>query len=317
MSHEVETMAYAGQVPWHGLGVKVAADLTPRQMQKQAGLDWGVTKRKSFVEFDGQTIETGMETLLRDTDNRVLAPAVGENWEPVQNSEAFDFFNEFCLAGDMEMHTAGSLKNGQIVWVLAKINESFDVLGEDRVDNFMLFSNPHQYGKSLNVRMTPTRVVCNNTLTMSLNGTTNNEVKLNHRREFNADLVKDQMGLAHEKFAQYKDAARFMASKKASVSDLITFYNEVFPAANTKKKEVTEYAGLSTTAKAAFDVLETQPGAEMAMGTWWNALNSVTFITDHKLGRSADARMTSAWFGANQAKKLKATNLALELAEVA
>jgi len=317
MSHEVETMAYAGQVPWHGLGVKVAADLTPRQMQKQAGLDWGVTKRKSFVEFDGQTIETGMETLLRDTDNRVLAPAVGENWEPVQNSEAFDFFNEFCLAGDMEMHTAGSLKNGQIVWVLAKINESFDVLGEDRVDNFMLFSNPHQYGKSLNVRMTPTRVVCNNTLTMSLHGTTNNEVKLNHRREFNADLVKDQMGLAHEKFTQYKEAARFMASKKASVSDLITFYNEVFPAANTKKKEVTEYAGLSTTAKAAFDVLETQPGAEMAMGTWWNALNSVTFITDHKLGRSADARMTSAWFGANQAKKLKATNLALELAEVA
>ena len=75
-----------------------------------------------------------------------------------------------------------------------------------------------------------------------------------------------------------------------------------------------DYAGLSTTAKAAFDVLETQPGAEMAMGTWWNALNSVTYITDHKLGRSADARMTSAWFGINQTKKLKATNLALELA---
>lgn len=317
MSHEVETMAYAGQVPWHGLGTKVAADLTPRQMQKQAGLDWGVTKRKSFVTFDGETIETGTEALIRESDSSVLAPSVGSNWEPVQNTEAFDFFNEFCAAGDMEMHTAGSLKNGQIVWVLAKIKESFDVLGEDRVDNFMLFSNPHQYGKSLNIRMTPTRVVCQNTLTMSLSGTTKNEVVLNHRREFNADLVKDKMGLAHEKFEQYRDAARFMASKKASVSDLITFYNEVFPAANTKKKEAKEYADLSTTAKAAFDVLETQPGAEFAMGTWWNALNSVTFITDHKLGRSADARMASAWFGSNQAKKLKATNLALELAEVA
>ena len=317
MSHEVETMAYAGQVPWHGLGVKVAADLTPRQMQKKAGLDWSVTKRPSFVTFDGEMIETGTNALLRETDNTVLSPSVGDGWEPVQNAEAFDFFNEFCMAGDMEMHTAGSLKNGQIVWVLAKINESFDVLGEDRVDNFMLFSNPHQYGKSLNVRMTPTRVVCNNTLTMSLNGATNNEVKLNHRREFNADLVKDQMGLAHEKFEQYRDAARFMASKRASTGDLIKFYNEVFPAANTKKKEAKDYSDLSTTAKSAFDVLETQPGADMAMGTWWNALNSVTFITDHKLGRSADARITSAWFGANQAKKLKATNLALELAEAA
>jgi phage/plasmid-like protein (TIGR03299 family) len=317
MSHEVETMAYAGQVPWHGLGVKVASDLTPRQMQKQAGLDWTVVKRPSFVTYDGEMINTGTNALLRESDNRVLSPSVGDGWEPVQNTEAFDFFAEFCAAGDMEMHTAGSLKNGEIVWVLAKINESFDVLGEDRVDNFMLFSNPHQYGKSLNVRMTPTRVVCNNTLTMSLNGATNNEVKLNHRREFNADLVKDQMGLAHEKFEQYRDAARFMASKKASVSDLITFYNEVFPAANTKKKEAKEYADLSTTAKSAFDVLETQPGAEMAMGTWWNALNSVTFITDHKLGRSSDARMASAWFGVNQTKKLKATNLALELAEAA
>ena len=317
MSHEVETMAYAGQVPWHGIGTKVAADLTPRQMQKQAGLDWSVVKRPSFVTFDGDMIETGTNALLRESDNTVLSPSVGDGWEPVQNSEAFDFFNEFCLAGDMEMHTAGSLKNGQIVWVLAKIKESFDVLGEDRVDNYMLFSNPHQYGKSLNVRMTPTRVVCNNTLTMSLNGATNNEVKLNHRREFIADLVKDQMGLAHEKFEQYRDAARFMASKKAKFSDLITFYNEVFPAANTKKKEAKEYADLSTTAKAAFDVLETQPGAEMAMGTWWNALNSVTFITDHKLGRSTDARMASAWFGINQTRKLKATNIALEMAEAA
>ena len=317
MSHEVETMAYAGRVPWHGLGVKVAADLTPRQMQKQAGLDWTVVKRPSFVTYDGEMINTGTNALLRESDNRVLSPSVGDGWEPVQNTEAFDFFAEFCAAGDMEMHTAGSLKNGEIVWVLAKINESFDVLPGDRVDNYMLFSNPHQYGKSLNVRMTPTRVVCNNTLTMSLNGTTNNEMKLNHRRTFNPEMVKQQMGLAHEKFEQYRDAARFMAGKNASAGDLIQFFNDVFPAANTKKKEAKVYADLSTTAKSAFDVLETQPGAEFAMGSWWNALNAVTFVTDHRVGRSADTRMTSAWFGANQARKLKATNLAMELAEVA
>ena len=316
MSHEVETMAYAGRVPWHGLGTKVAADLTPRQMQKQAGLDWTVVKRPSFVTYDGEMINTGTNALLRESDNRVLSPSVGDGWEPVQNTEAFDFFAEFCAAGDMEMHTAGSLKNGEIVWVLAKINESFDVLPGDRVDNYMLFSNPHQYGKSLNVRMTPTRVVCNNTLTMSLNGTTNNEMKLNHRRTFNPEMVKQQMGLAHEKFEQYRDAARFMAGKNASAGDLIQFFNDVFPAANTKKKEAKVYADLSTTAKSAYDVLETQPGAEFAMGSWWNALNAVTFVTDHRVGRSADTRMTSAWFGANQARKLKATNLAMELAEV-
>lgn len=66
------------------------------------------------------------------------------------------------------MHTAGSLKGGQQVWALAKIKESFDVFGDDTVESYLLFSNPHQYGKSINVRFTPVRVVCNNTLTMSL-----------------------------------------------------------------------------------------------------------------------------------------------------
>jgi hypothetical protein len=78
-----------------------------------------------------------------------------------------------------------------------------------------------------------------------------------------------------------------------------------------------DYIDLSRSAQRTFDVLETQPGAEMAMGSWWNAVNAVTYMTDHELGRSNDTRMQSAWFGSNQAKKLKAMNLALEMAEVA
>ena len=314
MAHNVETMAYAGEVPWHGLGEKVPADLSPRQMMIKAGCDWEVNKVPTFAQHGMQQIPTGTSALIRSTDDTVLAPMVGDGWEPVQNSEAFDFFNEYCLAGDMEMHTAGSLADGKIVWALAKVNESFDVLGDDQVDSYLLFSNPHQYGKSLNVRFTPIRVVCNNTLTLSLSQTSKNEVALNHRRAFNPDMVKDQLGIAHEKFAMYKDAARFLASKKASGPDLIQYFNSIFP---SKEKTVRDYVDLSRTAKATFDVLETQPGADFAMGSWWNAINAVTYMTDHQLGRSADSRMQSAWFGSNQAKKVKAMNLAVEMANVA
>ena len=313
MAHMVETMAYAGEVPWHGLGTKVAADLTPRQMMVQAGCDWSVQKQEMFTA-DGIVVPT-KQALVRTSDNTVL-DVVGDNWEPVQNEEAFDFFAEYCLAGDMEMHTAGSLDDGRITWVLAKVNESFDVLGDDQVDSFLLLSNPHKYGKTLNVRFTPIRVVCNNTLTMSLSQTAKNEVTLNHRRAFNPNMVKEQLGIAHEKFEMYKDAARFLAKKKANVGDLVQYFNNVFPIAD-KQKEVKTYEDLSRTAKRTFDVLETQPGADFAMGSWWNAVNAVTYMTDHELGRSADTRMQSAWFGANQAKKLKAMNTALEMAEVA
>ena len=132
MSHEVEMvngvaqMAYAGDVPWHGLGTKVAADLSPAQIQQQAGLDWTVEK-ETMTTASGTEIE-GKKALVRSSDNKVL-DVVGDNWNPVQNSEAFEFFSEYCLAGDMEMHTAGSLKGGQMVWALAKVKESFDILG--------------------------------------------------------------------------------------------------------------------------------------------------------------------------------------------
>ena len=123
MSHEVEMvngqaqMAYAGEVPWHGLGTAVSNDLTPQQMQEVAGLNWSVEKQ-DIITSGGVTID-GKQALVRSSDNKVL-DVIGENWNPVQNDEAFNFFSEYVLAGDMEMHTAGSLKGGKMVWALAK-----------------------------------------------------------------------------------------------------------------------------------------------------------------------------------------------------
>ena len=319
MSHEVEIidgqaqMAYAGEVPWHGLGTKVASDLAPSQIMQQAGLDWSVEK-ETMTTASGTEIE-GKKALVRSSDNKVL-DVVGDNWNPVQNSEAFEFFSEYCLAGDMEMHTAGSLKGGQMVWALSKVKESFDILGGDQVDSYLLFSNPHKYGKAIDVRFTPIRVVCNNTLSMSLGQNVANSVSLNHRTAFNPESVKETLGIASEKFAMYKETAQFLASKQFNMDSLIQYYNEVFPRTYQGKKEVTVqgYEDLTNNAQKAFSFLETQPGAEFGEGSWWSALNSVTYLTDHKMGRETDSRLTSAWFGANQTRKVKAVEKAVEYA---
>jgi len=319
MSHEVEMvngvaqMAYAGEVPWHGLGTKVAADLSPQQIMQQAGLDWTVQK-ETMTTASGAEIE-GKKALVRSADNKVL-DVVGDNWNPVQNSEAFEFFSEYCLAGDMEMHTAGSLKGGQMVWALAKVKESFDILGGDQVDSYLLFSNPHKYGKAIDVRFTPIRVVCNNTLSMSLGQNVANSVSLNHRTAFNPDSVKETLGIASEKFAMYKETAEFLASKQFSMDSLIQYYNDVFPRTYKGKNPpvVKEYKDLTNNAQKAFSFLETQPGAEFGAGSWWSALNSVTYLTDHQMGRETDSRLTSAWFGANQTRKVKAVEKAVEFA---
>jgi len=318
MAHEVEMidgvaqMAYAGDKPWHGLGVEVSNDLTPAQMMKKAGLDWTVEKVNSFIEVDGERIPTGQQSLVRSSDNKILTN-VGGDWNPVQNSEAFEFFSEYVLAGDMEMNTAGSLKGGSNVFALAKVKDSFTILGEDQVDSYLLFSNPHQYGKAIDVRFTPIRVVCSNTLTFSLNSASKNFVKLNHRSVFDADQVKETLGIAHDKFSQYKEMAEFLSTRRFTAESLVQFYNDVFPYTH-KESEVKTVKDLSKTARDAYEVLETQPGANFGEGTWWQALNSVTYLTDHKLGRNADTRMQSAWFGVNQSRKIKAANKAVEYA---
>jgi phage/plasmid-like protein (TIGR03299 family) len=321
MAHELEIvngqaqMAYAGDVPWHGLGIQVSNDLTPMQMMEKAGLDWTVEKMPTFIEVDGKKISTGLNALVRSTDKKVLTQ-VGDGWNPVQNEEAFQFFSEFVLSGDMEMNTAGSLKGGRVVWALAKVKESFDIFGGDQVDSYLLFSNPHQYGKCIDIRFTPIRVVCNNTLTFSLERQADVSYRANHSSKFDGDKVKQAMGLAHEKFAQYKQMAEYLGSKRVTTESLIEYYSTVFPK-TSGNTEVENVEDLSRNARLAYEALETQPGAEYAEGSWWQAFNSVTYITDHVQGRNADNRVYNSWFGSNQTRKVRALNKAMEMAEAA
>ena len=310
MAHEVETMAYAGEVPWHGLGVQVIDDLTPEQMMEKAGIDWTVKKRPLTYsnKFDVYEVET-RSALIRESDGKLL-DIVGKDWNPVQNAEAMGFFHEFVMAGDMKMHTAGSLREGRNVWALAQIDDDFEIFGGDKVESYLLFSNPHEYGKSIDIRFTPIRVVCNNTLTMALGADKGNSVRLDHRKQFDADTVKETLGLASEQMKEYRKVAEFLGSKKYTDSSVKEYLGTVFGFSGKSKE-------MSRTAKKAYDVLDTQPGAEYANGSWWNALNAVTYMTDHQLGRSNDNRIASAWFGGNRIRKINAVKKAVEYAEAA
>lgn len=321
MAHEIEfvngkaQMAYVGDVPWHGLGVSVPADLTPEQMLEAAGLNWTVDKYELFTalsEKEEDILTVDRKALVRSFDRKVL-DIVSDDWNPVQNAEAFDFFNEFVMAGDMEMHTAGSLKDGQIVWGLAKVKESFELFKGDRIDSYLLFTNFHRYGCSTDVRFTPIRVVCNNTLTLSLSSAVERMVKISHRRQFDATNVKDMLGIATDKLTKYKEMAQFLGSKKAKHESVVEYFERLFPASEKSQKD----KKLSKNAALGIDILHTQPGHEYAEGTWWQPFNATTYMTDHLMGRSADTRLQSAWYGSNKGLKLKALELAVEYAEAA
>jgi phage/plasmid-like protein (TIGR03299 family) len=333
MSHELEqlddgsySMAYAGEVPWHGLGKSVPNDLTPAQMLKAAGLDWTVEKVPAFIELqspiEGPDVQVEIRkvpipryALVRSSDQKIL-DITTPDWNPLQNEEAFDFFKDFVIKGDMEMHTAGSLKGGQIVWALARVKDGFFVgRKKDEVQSNLLFTNPWQYGRAIDIRFTPVRVVCWNTICLALgkSGLTVDQqmVRASHRKPFDTEKVMQTLGIAHEMLEQYKDAANFMASKRFTDEKLNELFSEIFPKSSTSKNPDEP----SRNHQIALAQLNQQPGAEMEEGSWWQAFNVVTFMTDHLLGRSTDTRLESAWFGSNRSLKSKALSKAVELAK--
>ena len=318
MAHMVEMidgvaqMAYRSSKgkPWHGLGTPVGDDMTPFEMMKAAGLDWEVQKVDTFIRYQGDNVKTGQQALVRSSDGKILTQ-VGPGWNPVQNAAAFEFFTDFVSKGDMSMDTAGSLKDGRIVWALADVRDGFSLFGGDEVKGYLLFSNPHQYGKSIDVRFVLERVVCNNTLTIALAETGQPAVRVKHRSIFDADRVKELLGLSHRKVETFKEAAEFLGSKQYGQKDLEKYFGAIF-GESTKEDKL-----LSPTAERALQIVETQPGAEFQKGSFWQMFNAVTYMTDHELGRSNDTRMTSAWFGTNAKRKVEALNLAVEMAEAA
>jgi phage/plasmid-like protein (TIGR03299 family) len=321
MSHELEfvngqaQMAYAGDVPWHGLGVKVPSDLTPEQMMKAAGLDWEVEKTPMFIRHNGDVVRVPKRyALTRTSDGKVLDIVGGDNWNPTQNVQAFEFFNDFISAGNCTMETAGSLHGGQIIWAMAKINEAIEVVKGDVIEGNLLFSNPHKYGKAIDIRSTDTRVVCNNTLTLALGEKAKTNYRVDHRQTFNAEEAKLAIGIAKDKLLKYKEMGQFLASKRFKEEDVVTYFNRVFKLENARTEE--GQIG-SRPARTAFESLWTQPGAEFGEGSFWQLFNAVTYATNHKIGHSADTRMQSTWFGSNADRNIQALNVAMEMAEAA
>ena len=345
MAHNIETMAYAGEVPWHGLGVKVGADLTPLEMLKQANLDWTVSKRSILTynnadseKADDLIISDDYSVLVRDSDNSILGPC-GPKFIPTQNADAFTFFKKFTEAGDMNMHTAGSLRGGRQVWGLAEINDGFTLPGDDRIEGYLLVSVSHEWGKSNEIRFTPIRVVCNNTLSMALADRSQPAFKMPHTKAFDEDLIvsaEKALGLASTRLDEYQESAEFLSSKQYNENKVVSYIADVMqPKLAMQEKILLESAKTSETKAIetrletleklqrtpykVYEALEQQPGANLksSKGTWWGAVNAVTYVVDHKWGHDRDAAMHNAWFGARASLKNRAMTKAIEYAQAA
>ncbi len=305
------SMFYVGDVPWHKLGTELEKPATAQEAVQAAGLDFRVQLKpvKTVINRHRKIVPNTFATVRTDT-SEVLG-VVGSRYQPIQNRDAFAFFDGIVDQEEAIYHTAGVLGKGERIWILAKLPSYIRVGKNDIVNKFLLLTNSHDGSMVVRAKLTPVRVVCSNTLSVALSG---NEQEVRVRHTANAVQKLEQahklLGLTNHLYQQLDSVFNRMSVRKLSDNQLMDYVKTLVPA-NPDAKFQTRNENVR---QAILELHESGQGAEMSRGSLWGAYNAVTEFSDHvQHSRDAIKQLKSIWFGGGEKLKLRAFNLAQKM----
>lgn len=342
MAHQLEQMAYVGETPWHGLGNQLTQNQPIEVWAKQAGMDWRI--ESSDVSYMAKN-ERGQSIIMPYEEQRVLyrsdthAPlsVVSQRYQEVQPMEILEFYRDLTEQSGFELETAGVLKGGKKFWALARTGQSTALKGKDVSNGYILLATACDGTLATTAQFTNIRVVCNNTLAIALRGQSSSAgvVKVPHSTKFDADKVKQQLGISVRAWDEHMYEMKQLTQRKVTQGEAAAYFDAVFnntsmSVADQEENIIQFYRNIATANPAkeksepngramtkVMDMFNGQGrGAELssAKDTAYGLLCSITEFADHeRRAMSTDHRLDSAWFGAGAALKQRGLEQALRL----
>mgnify|MGYP003132298698 CR=1 FL=1 len=314
MGHELlnnDAMFYVGQTPWHGLGEKLEIAPNTEEALKLAKLNWEVYKTKTMIKiYDGEWKrwkdkyhETGYCCTFRLDEKKepVILGHVSKKYEVLQNQDAFQPFDEVLLDQGYTYETAGAVKNGEKIWILAK-SPNQEMVGDDKVDSYVLLFNSHNGSTGVTMKPTMIRVVCNNTLEWALNTQGDKGISLRHTTgvKDRLDTLTNALHTCNGDIKSAIDIMNRMNDEEINADIMNQYFEEVFP--NLKNRDVEAYhpvtnRKLPNFAKPQYDKLmgNFYCGVGNKGKTMWDAYNAITEYVDHN--KNYKDPMSSIGFG--------------------
>ncbi|WP_336784055.1 DUF932 domain-containing protein [Paenibacillus illinoisensis] len=274
MPANVEEMFSVRVAPWHGLGKIVKEAPDSAAAIKLAGLDWDVIQSPVYV--DDQKVDNYFAN-KRSDNNEVLGIVTGR-YSIVQNSEAFAFTDSLIKEGEVKYETAGSLKDGRQVWMLAKMEQEYSILG-DKFDPYMCFINSHDGTGAVRVLMTPIRVVCQNTLNAALAGAKRawSTTHVGNMADKLEDAKNTLMYAGHYMNKLEEDAHR-LTDIKLTAEKYGEIINEILPI--TVKTSERQAKVIQLRRDAILHAMKADDIRKFA-GTGWGFMNAISDYTTH------------------------------------
>ena len=317
MAHLVETMAYVGSTPWHGLGNQLTENQPLDVWAKEAGMDW--TIREAPVRFiAGNDAYTG--SIMTFPENKVLfrsdtnAPlsVVSQRYQVVQPREILEFYRDLTEVSGFELETAGVLKGGRKIWALAKTGQSMALKGNDVTNGYILLATACDGTLATTAQFTSIRVVCNNTLAVALANGNRGVVKVPHNTSFDAQAVKKQLGISVSAWDEFMYGLKNLSERKVKPAEAQNYVWRVFNDGGNKSSTSSSNERAMAKVMALFEGGGQGADLSSAKGTAFGLLNSITEFVDHeRRALNPDNRLDSAWFGQGAAIKQKALDEAL------
>ncbi|WP_336038940.1 DUF932 domain-containing protein [Acinetobacter calcoaceticus] len=343
MAHQIETMAFVGQTPWHGLGNQLPQNQPIEIWAQQAGMDWRI--ESSNVSYMAKN-ERGQSILMPYEDQRVLyrsdthAPlsVVSQRYQEVQPKEILEFYRDLTEQSGFELETAGVLKGGRKFWALARTGQSAALKGKDVSNGYILLATACDGTLATTAQFTSVRVVCNNTLSIAIRGQPIGEgiVKVPHSTKFDAEKIKQQLGISIKTWEEHMYEMKQLSQRKVTQQEAAAYFDAVFnnttmsttdqeesiiqyylKAASMDKKSNSKSEPNGRAMSKAMEMFNGQGrGADLssAKDTVYGLLCSITEFVDHeRRAMSRDHRLNSAWFGMGATIKQRGLEQALEM----
>ena len=283
MPHEFESGVFTeGRPAWHALGVTLPnSALDSAEALAYSGLaDWRLTKQAIFIgnPEDGYRQVPDNFAVTRSTDGRPLG-VVGAGYRIVQNEEAFAWADELLGGEGFHFKTAGSLRGGQAVWLLARAPFQLD-LPDSPVDMYVLLTNTHDGSGAVTAAVTPVRVVCMNTLRKALTRA-QASYRIRHTSGAQARLVEAQrvLGLTRGAAERVRERAEQLAATRISDADWKAFLDNLVPVPADSPHGQTRAVNV----REAIDRVYRSSafGQDEVRGTAWGAWQAVVAYNDH------------------------------------
>jgi len=313
-------MMYVGDTPWHGLGTKLDNTATAVEAIQAAHLDWKVVGSPVFTcEYDPYTPSRpfytevpGYQTISRADTSKVFG-IMSDRYEIVQNVDAWSFIDGVLGAGGAHYHTAGALREGRVIFILAQLDGTSEIVKGDPVEKYLLLTTSHDGSLALQIHTTPIRVVCGNTHTVALSHG-RQYASIKHTSAVHLRIEEAQKALARGEtyFEDYVREARQLSRQYMGSTNMARFTKKLLGINDANAHKVNSQTEVAQ--REINELFITGRGQDLpeVRGTAWAAYNAVTEYVDYrsrvqKVGNvtqgslvAQDRRLHRSWYGRGQ-----------------